>query len=73
MLYRVFNTPIGKTRASYLEEEKEKDDDEAFLVKQKRFFHVYEILQTLRQCNFFFGLANTTLVETTTRFEVIIF
>ena len=54
MLYRVFNTPIGKIRASYLEEEKEKDDDEAFLVKQKRFFHLYEILQTFSKCNVFF-------------------
>ena len=54
MLYRVFNTPIGKTRASYLEEEKEKDDDEAFFVKQKGFFHLYEILQTFSKCKVFF-------------------
>ena len=62
MLYRVFNTPIGKTRASYLEEEKEKDDDEAFLVKQKRFFHLYEILQTFRQCIYFFLVWQTRLL-----------
>ena len=40
MLYRVLTHLLGKTRASYLEEEKEKDDDESFLVKPKRFFHL---------------------------------
>ena len=62
MLYRVFNTPIGKTRASYLEEEKEKDDDEAFLVKQKRLFHLYEILQTFSKCKVFFLVWQTRLL-----------